>query len=287
MAPEQEFEEMTWNAEADRRLKAAQRAVWAAGDYHAFATSTVWELGPVLVDACGVVPGRRVLDVATGTGNVALRAAQAGADVVASDLTPEHFDAGRRAAAAAGVELTWVEADAEQLPFDDAEFDVVTSCLGAMFAPRQQRVADELVRVCRPGGTIGLITFAARGAAPDFFDVLAPYAPPPPPGSSSPLEWGHDPHVRRLFADRLVPLSIEERQYVERAATPYAYYDLFRTTFGPMVATLAGLADRPEQAAELERRFLDYVRRWNQGRPEGPVAIPYDYLLIVGRKRIS
>ena len=119
----------------DRELKAATRAVWALGDYHTFATSLVWELGPRLVAACGIGRADRVLDVAAGTGNVAIRAAQAGAEVTASDLTPENFDAGRREARRQGVELEWVEADAEELPFGDGEFDVVTSSLGAIFAP--------------------------------------------------------------------------------------------------------------------------------------------------------
>src|SRR5688572_24163735 len=125
--------------EATRQLKAAHRRMWALGDYHTFATSTVWELGPVLVDAGRIARGQRVLDVAAGTGNVAIRAAITGAAVVASDLTPEHFDAGRRAARAAGVEVEWIEGDAEALPFEDKEFDVVTSCFGAMFAPDQQK----------------------------------------------------------------------------------------------------------------------------------------------------
>ena len=142
-------------AEPVRDHKATERAMWALGDYHRFAKETVWELGPVLVEACGIAAGQRVLDVAAGTGNVAIRAAETGAEVVASDLTPENFEAGRREARACGVELEWVEADAEALPFDDGAFDVVTSSLGAMFAPDHQRVADELLRVCRPGGTIG------------------------------------------------------------------------------------------------------------------------------------
>jgi ubiquinone/menaquinone biosynthesis C-methylase UbiE len=108
--------------------------------------------------------------------------AEAGADVVASDLTPENFEAGRREAKAHGVELEWVEADAERLPFDDREFDVVTSSFGAMFAPNHQAVADELLRVCQPGGTVGMLNFTPEGLAADFFGVLAPYAPPPPQG---------------------------------------------------------------------------------------------------------
>jgi ubiquinone/menaquinone biosynthesis C-methylase UbiE len=113
--------------DADRALKAATRAAWALGDYHRFAKETVWELGEVLVRACGISRGQRVLDVAAGTGNTAIRAAETGADVVASDLTPENFEAGRREAEAHGVQLEWVEADAEALPFGDGEFDVVTS----------------------------------------------------------------------------------------------------------------------------------------------------------------
>jgi ubiquinone/menaquinone biosynthesis C-methylase UbiE len=138
-------------------VNASARAMWALGDYHRFATETVWELGPVLVTACGVSAGQRVLDVAAGTGNVAIRAAQTGASVVASDVTPENFDAGRRAASAAGVDLEWIEGDAAALPFADDEFDVITSCFGVMFAPDHAAAASELLRVCRPGGVIGLI----------------------------------------------------------------------------------------------------------------------------------
>src|SRR5687768_3438284 len=134
---------------AGAEAKAQARAMWGLGDYHRFATETVWSLGPVLVEACGIAPGDRVLDVAAGSGNVAIRAAEAGATVVASDLTPENLEAGRREADARGVRVDWVEADAEALPFEDGEFDVITSCLGAMFAPDHQAVADELVRVCR------------------------------------------------------------------------------------------------------------------------------------------
>ena len=159
-------------------VNASVRTMWALGDYHRFATATVWGLGPVLVDACGVSAGQRVLDVAAGTGNVAIRAAQAGASVVASDVTPENFDAGRRAAREAGVDLEWVEGNAEALPFGDGEFDVVTSCFGAMFAPDHQATASELLRVCRPGGVIGMINFTPEGAGGDFFRVLGSYAPP-------------------------------------------------------------------------------------------------------------
>src|SRR5215831_19445910 len=179
----------------DLAYKAQVHRAWALGDYHRFASDLVWQLGAELVAACGIRAGDRVLDVAAGSGNTTLRAAEAGATVVASDLTPENFAAGRLAAQRAGLPIDWVEADAEGLPFADAEFDVVTSSVGAMWAPDHQRVADELLRVCRPGGTIGVTTFPPEGMAADIFGVVAPYMPAPPPNAQSPLLWGTDEHV--------------------------------------------------------------------------------------------
>jgi ubiquinone/menaquinone biosynthesis C-methylase UbiE len=268
----------------DRDVKAATRAMWALGDYHRFATQTVWELGPMLVEACSISAGQRVLDVATGTGNVAIRAAEAGAKVVASDLTPENFDAGRREGRARGVELDWVEADAEALPFGDGEFDVVTSSLGAIFAPNHQAVADELLRVCRLGGTIGMVNFTPEGLAADFFEALAPYAPPPPPGALPPLAWGSEEHVRELFGDRVESLDMNRKEYVERAASPRNYCDLFKETFGPAVAIYASLADQPDRAAAFDRDFLEFATRSNRGAPEGPAEYHYEYLLVVALK---
>jgi ubiquinone/menaquinone biosynthesis C-methylase UbiE len=259
--------------------------MWALGDYHTFATQTVWELGPVLVAACGISAGQRVLDVAAGTGNVAIRAAEAGAQVVASDLTPENFEAGRREARARGVELEWVEADAEALPFDDAEFDVVTSSFGAMFAPDHQKVADELLRVCRPGGTIGMINFTSEGLAGEFFEGFARYAPPPPPGALPPLLWGSEGHVRELFGDRVSSLELTRKEYVERAASPHDYVEWFKQTFGPVIALHALLADQPDQAAALERDFREFAARSNRGTPDGPAEYHYEYLLVVAKKR--
>jgi len=264
---------------------AAARTMWALGDYHRFATSTVWDLGPVLVKACGISAGQRVLDVAAGTGNVAIRAAQAGARVVASDLTPENFDAGRRAAHREGVELEWVEGDAESLPFGEAEFDVVTSCFGAMFAPHHESAASELLRVCRPGGVIGMINFTPDGAGGDFFRFLAGYAPPPPPGALAPLLWGTEDHVRKLFANSVQSVSTTRQEYVETASSLYNYFELFRDTFGPMVAIRASLADQPARVSGLDADFLQFAARWNRATPEDPVQIPYEYLLVVARKK--
>jgi ubiquinone/menaquinone biosynthesis C-methylase UbiE len=259
--------------------------MWALGDYHAFAKATVWSLGPELVAACGVRAGQRVLDVAAGSGNVAIRAAEGGASVVASDLTPENLDAGRREALARGLEFEWVEADAEALPFADGSFDVVTSSFGAIFAPDHVAVVDELVRVARPGGTIGMINFRPEGLAAEFFAMVASLAPPPP-GALSPLLWGSEPHVRELFGDRVASLTMTRRSYTETSPDgPAGYRDLFKTRFGPIVALYAGLADEPERLAELDSLLLDFAARENRGAPGGPAEYPYDYLLVVARTR--
>ena len=270
---------------SDGESNAAVRAMWALGDYHRFATETVWQLGQVLVEACGISSGQRVLDVAAGSGNVAIRAAEAGAQVVASDLTAENFEPGRREAEKQGVELEWVEADAEALPFEDGEFDVVTSSLGAIFAPDHQAVADELLRVCRPGGTVGMINFTPEGLAGDFFRLFGEYAPPPPPGALAPVMWGSEEHVRELFGDRVTSLEMTRREYVERAASPRDYCELFNQTFGPAVGVRASLADQPERAAAFERDFLGFATRSNRGASGGPAEYPYEYLLVVAHKR--
>jgi SAM-dependent methyltransferase len=194
--PEKENDMTT--VEADRELKAKHRALWASGDYPAVATELIGELGPELVRACAVKSGDRVLDVAAGSGNAAIPAAAAGAIVTASDLTPELFDAGRRIAGERRLALEWVEADAEAMPFADNSFDVVMSCVGAMFAPHHQATADELVRVVRPGGTIGMINWTPEGFIGNLFGTMKPYAPPPPPGASPAPLWGNEDHVRTV-----------------------------------------------------------------------------------------
>jgi SAM-dependent methyltransferase len=255
--------------------------MWALGDYHRFALQTVWGLGPVLVDACGVRGGERVIDVAAGTGNAAIRAAEAGAEVVAADLTAANFDAGRRAARERGVALEWVEADAQALPFADGEFDVVCSVLGAIFAPDHQAVADELVRVCRPGGTVGMINFRPDGAAKAFFELLGAYAPPS--DGASPLLWGSEDHVRSLFRDRLDPLRLTRDSYVERSpGDAAAYCAFFNATFGPLVALHGALPG--ERAAALDRDLLDFAARFDQAPAGAPAEYRYEYLLVVGRR---
>jgi len=271
---------------ANARLEQANevRAIWALGDYDRFARDMVWEVGAALVEACGIEPGQRVLDVAAGTGNTALRAAERGARVVASDLTPESLARGREAARAAGLELDWVEADAQSLPFADGAFDVVMSSFGAMWAPDHQAVAGELLRVCRPGGTVGMANFTPEGLISDFLAVFAPYLPPPPPGSLSPALWGSEEHARGLFGDRAATLNLTRREYVEQSpGGPEAYRDYYKETFGPAVALYASLAGDPDRTAALDRDFLAFATRANEGTDEA-AAYRYEYLVVVARK---
>ena len=243
------------SVEADRQLKAKHRAMWALGDYTAVATDLIPELGVELVKASGVGPGQRVLDVAAGAGNAAIPAALAGAETVASDLTPELLERGARLAAEAGARLEWRQADAENLPFDDGVFDAVLSCVGVMFAPHHQQSAGELVRVTRPGGTIGLLSWTPEGLVGQMFAVMKPYAPPPPPGAQPPPLWGSEEHVRKLFAGSVTEL-VARRQTVrvDQFATPEEFRDYFKANYGPTIAVYAGIADDPQRVAALEDR---------------------------------
>ncbi len=268
-------------ADADRALKIKHRALWASGDYVAVATELIPELGPELVRACRIGAGDRVLDVAAGAGNAAIPAARAGASVTAADLTPELFAAGRAHAAQQGVEVDWQEADAEALPFEDGAFDIVMSCVGVMFAPRHQRSADELVRVCRPGGTIGLINWTPTGFIGRLFATMKPFAPPPPPGASPAPLWGDEAHVTELFGDRVADVSMRRQTVVlDRRSGPQEFREYWKRNYGPTIAVYAYNADKPEQAAALDAAFLDFLASTqHDGRWEA------EYLLVTATRR--
>jgi 2-polyprenyl-3-methyl-5-hydroxy-6-metoxy-1,4-benzoquinol methylase len=268
----------------DRASKARQRSIWALGNYHEFTKRSLWAFGPMLVEACKIGPGQRVLDVAAGTGNVAIRAAEAGADVIASDLTPENFAAGRREAAAHGVELEWVEADAEALPFADGEFDVVTSAFGAVFAPHHQVVADELLRVCRPGGTIGLATITRSEWSDEFFEIMSEVLPSML-ADASPLEWGDEHHVAELFGDRVEPLDMWRRRFeLERFANPAELCDFFKANHPVAIALYRELAGDPERLAALDRAFVEMIERWPSDADGESRVYTMDALMVVARK---
>ena len=268
----------------DSELKARHRAMWALGDYPAMVEKFVTPLGPQLVDAADIREGMRVLDVATGTGNAAIPAAQRGASVVASDLTPEFFGPGRERARAAGVELEWVEADAEYLPFDDESFDVVMSSIGAMFAPRHQAVADQLVRVCKPGGTIAMLNWTPEGQIGAFFRTMGPFAPPPPPDATPPPKWGSEDHVRELFGDRVELHTLRrENLQITGFEQPREYGDFFKATYGPtIVARRNAVANGRE--AEFDEALDRFCEEWNRG-DDGHARFAQEYLVVVGTRR--
>jgi ubiquinone/menaquinone biosynthesis C-methylase UbiE len=251
--------------------------IWALGDYPKVAKDVVWDLGPALVSACDIGPGQRVLDVAAGSGNAAIRAAQAGADVVACDLEPALLDAGRRQAN--GLAIEWVQADAQDLPFADGEFDAVISCIGAIFAPDQRATAAELARVCRPGGTIGMVNWTPDGLVGEFFAVFAPYEPPlhgPPP-----VAWGSEDHARDLLGEHVDSLRLRRASIVvDHFASPADMCDYYKRHFGPTIAAYAAVADEPERLAALDRDFLAFTERRNRGG-----TYEYEYLLVVARRR--
>ena len=270
---------------ADRALKAKHRAMWALGDYPAVATEIIPDLGEALVRASGVGPGHRVLDVAAGSGNAAIPAAATGASVVASDLTPELFEAGRVLAARRGVEVDWQEADAEHLPYTDGEFDVVLSCVGVMFAPHHEDAARELTRVCRPGGTIGLLSWTPEGFIGEMFATMKPYAPPPPPGAQPPPLWGSEAHVRDLLGDRVTDVVARRRTVrVDRFARPEDFRDYFKANYGPTIAVYRAIAEDPDRVAALDRDLAELARRHDVGGPDHTV-MEWEYLLLTGHRR--
>ncbi|HYH35495.1 MAG TPA: class I SAM-dependent methyltransferase [Nocardioides sp.] len=264
----------------DAALKQKHRGMWALGDYPAVAAEVIPELGAVVVDAVGVGPGDRVLDVAAGSGNAALPAAARGARVVASDLTPELFDAGRVAADAAGVEISWEQGDAEALPYDDGSFDVVVSCVGVMFAPHHDRSAAELLRVCRPGGRIGLLSWTPAGFIGRMFATMKPFAPPPPPGAQPPPLWGDEQHVQDLLGEGVTGLEARTGQArVDRFADGREFLAFFKECYGPTIAVYRSIADQPERVAELDAALVALA---DDSFADG--TMDWEYLLVTAER---
>jgi len=269
--------------EADRALKTKHRAMWAMGNYPTVVTDVVAPLGPILVDVAGIKPGDVVLDVAAGSGNAAIPAARAGARVIASDLTPELLETGQKLAAEARVQLTWETADAEALPYGDDEFDAVLSCLGVMFAPHHQTSADELIRVCRPGGTIGLLSWTPSGFIGQMFATMRPYAAPPPPGAQPPPLWGSEDHVRELLGDRVEQVRTETRTLrVTHYTSPEAFRDYFKTNYGPTISAYRFIADDPDRVAALDHDLAELGQRFDVGTDS--YVLDWEYLIFIARK---
>jgi SAM-dependent methyltransferase len=268
---------------SDSDLKARHRAIWASGDYPSMVETWLLPLGPRLVAACGIGSWSRVLDVAAGTGNASIPAAERGATVVATDLTPELLEAGRKRVESPDLELEWAVADAEHLPFEDASFDVVMSSIGVMFAPHHQAAADELVRACRPGGTIGLLSWTPEGMIGALFRAMGPFAPTPPPGAQPPPLWGGEQHVRELLGDRVEYRTItREVLNVTAFERPQEFADHFATRYGPAIATRANAA-RNGREQEFDAALTALAEEWNRGEADD-ARYEMEYLVTVATR---
>jgi ubiquinone/menaquinone biosynthesis C-methylase UbiE len=263
-------------------LKRTHRSTWAAGNYAAVA-ELIDEVPPrELLARVEVNAGEDVLDVATGTGNVALRAAAAGAHVVGLDLTPELFATAWRRQDEWGVAVDWVEGDAEDLPFDDESFDTVLSVFGVQFAPRHEIVAQELARVCRPGGRIGLVNWTPEGQIGELFKIMGAYMPAPPDYASPPPLWGSEEHVRDLFTDTSVELEFARGYNPWRFDSAEHYVVFMETQYGPTLKARERLS--AEGRWEQCREEIHAMAERRNEATDGSLLMHAEYLIAVGSK---
>jgi ubiquinone/menaquinone biosynthesis C-methylase UbiE len=260
------------------QIKQRQRAIWSLGDYSTLSKS-LWPASVELCEACAVSAGQEVLDVAAGDGNFARACASVGAGVVASDISPVMVERGRERARAEGYEIEWVEADAEELPFEDERFDCVGSVFGAMIAPRPKIVANELFRVVRPGGTVGMTAWRPESFVPRLGQVSRSYVPPP---ADQPLadEWADDATARSRFEGLAATIEFETRTLVWEAESPEAFVAEQGESAPPWVA--AKQAMPPEQYAAMVAEVVELARSMGG---DGPVSIENEYVMIIARKR--
>ncbi|HWF72644.1 MAG TPA: class I SAM-dependent methyltransferase [Solirubrobacteraceae bacterium] len=260
------------------QFKQAQRFVWGLGDYPSFA-QLIDGAAELTVERSGVSAGERVLDVATGSGNAAVRAARAGAQVTGLDLSPQLLEAARARADAEGLEIEWVEGDAEELPFADGEFDRVLSVFGAMFAPRHGRTGSELLRVARPGGSVALTSWVPEGVMGRMIAAQSTFIPPPT-GAESPVLWGVQAHARDALA-AASELSFESATVTLVDESVEHYVTNLESMLGPLIAARAALeADGrwPQAQAQLHDLYAEA-----NGATDGSMSIDVGYLLILAR----
>jgi SAM-dependent methyltransferase len=262
------------------QMKARTRELWGLGDYDRIAR-IIRPAAQSLVDACAISAGQEVLDVAAGNGNLALIAAEEGADVVASDIAPGQVALGRARLEAEGVDVEWVEADAEELPFENDRFDCAASVFGAMFAPRPEVAAAELFRVVKPGGTVGMAVWGPYGSQGEVFDVMNSVAPQVPEGVPFPRDWGRE----EIAEERLGPHASSLRMERKTMRWEFASFDDAWNTFqsaGPQAAARQHLSD--DVLEEVRKRVTEVMERYNQAT-DGSLVVHPEYLEIVARKR--
>ena len=257
-------------------LKERQKAAWGSGDYSIVGT-TLQIVGEQLCEALDVRAGQSVLDVAAGNGNVSLAAARRWCEVVASDYVPALLDRARERAEAERLPISFAEADAEALPFQSETFDVVVSTFGVMFAPNQVVAAAEMLRVCKPGGKIGLANWTPDGFIGHVFKTIATQLPPPPQ-AKSPMLWGTRERLNELFGPSGATIHAKESHFALRYRSPEHWLDVFKTYYGPLLKAFGALS--PERQTELERDLLELVKRFNRVS-DGTMVVPNEYLEIV------
>jgi ubiquinone/menaquinone biosynthesis C-methylase UbiE len=261
-------------------VKTRQQAAWSSGDYAVIGT-TLQIVGESLCEALDVRAGQRVLDVAAGNGNATLAAARRWCDVVSTDYVRTLLDRGRARASAEGLAVQFEEADAENLHYPDASFDVVLSTFGVMFTPNQEKAAAELARVCKAGGKIGLANWTPAGFVGEIFKVLGRYIAPPP-GVKPPSLWGTEERLRGLFGNRIAALQAPRRNYMFRYRSPKHWLDTFRTYYGP-VHKAFGALDAAKQAS-LTDDLLALAKQFNTAA-DGSMVVPAEYLEVVIKLR--
>jgi SAM-dependent methyltransferase len=254
-------------------LKKRQQTAWSSGDYAVVGT-TLQIVGEELSEALDLRAGERVLDVAAGNGNATLAAARRWCDVISTDYVPSLLDRGRARASAEGLGIEFQEADAEALPFADGSFDVVLSTFGVMFTPDHVKAAAELMRVCRPGGRIGLANWTPDGFIGQVFKILGKYLPPPA-GAKSPALWGTREHLVRLFEFEPREIRTEKRVFKFRYRSPDHFLGVFKTYYGPMLKAFAALDE--QTGKHLAADLWDLVARLNQA-DDGTMVVPSEYL---------
>jgi ubiquinone/menaquinone biosynthesis C-methylase UbiE len=262
-------------------LKQRQKAMWAMGDYPSVAEQ-IAEVGPRAVEAAAVTGDDTVLDVACGAGNATIPAAKTGAKTTGLDITPELLDAARRIAAEEGVEIEWIEGDAEQLPFDEGSFDAVTSVFGCMFAPDHKQAAAELERVLRPGGRMAVCAWTPEGRIGQFFITMAKHMPPPPEGFQPPVLWGNEDHVREIFEGTGMDLELERQTVDFKADSAEEMMERSERELPPVVAARALLEPQGKWDA-LRNEIMELTRAENVA-DDGSYRAPAEYLLIRGTK---
>jgi ubiquinone/menaquinone biosynthesis C-methylase UbiE len=255
------------------------RKLWSSGDYPS-AMHVIASVGPRVVETAGVTGDDVVLDVACGSGNATIPAAQTGAQVTGLDITPELLEAGRKAATDAGVEIEWIEGDAQDLPFDEASFDVVTSVFGCMFAPDHRKTAAELVRVLKPGGRMVVATWRPEGNVGRMFSTIASHMPPPPEGFEPPPLWGKEDHIRAIFEGTGIELELEPTTVEFTADSPDAYLEEMERDLPPIAMARENL--EPSKWDALRSDLQTLYKETNES--DSAFSAPQEYILIKGRK---